>query len=241
MIVNLTKNGWEIIYHRAHALLAAQIAGQWEDTAGEIPLVETITAISHHDDLEREWEGNHLTDFGAPLDFRLDTSFSIPKMQSHIADARYRSRWVALLVSMHTCYLNQCRREQSKEMAQFLDEQAEFQKQWRRSLGITKDLADKAYTFMRWCDRLSLILSERNLPDSERWVEITNGPDGSRYDVMQRADGTVCVMPWPFKNNEFTVYVDALYLTTMQFESNETFTNLLQEAPAKRVEWKFIK
>lgn len=29
MIVNATRNGWEIIYLRAHALLAAQLAGQW--------------------------------------------------------------------------------------------------------------------------------------------------------------------------------------------------------------------
>jgi hypothetical protein len=30
MIVNLSKDGWDIIYHRAHALLAAQLAGQWQ-------------------------------------------------------------------------------------------------------------------------------------------------------------------------------------------------------------------
>ena len=30
MIVNLQSQGWEVIYHRAHALLAAQIAGYWD-------------------------------------------------------------------------------------------------------------------------------------------------------------------------------------------------------------------
>lgn len=29
MIVNLTTDGWDVIYHRAHALLAAQLGGQW--------------------------------------------------------------------------------------------------------------------------------------------------------------------------------------------------------------------
>jgi Protein of unknown function (DUF3891) len=29
MIVNPTQKGWQVIYHRAHALLAAAIAGQW--------------------------------------------------------------------------------------------------------------------------------------------------------------------------------------------------------------------
>ncbi|WP_445240256.1 DUF3891 family protein [Microcoleus vaginatus] len=30
MIANLTATGWEIIYHRAHALLAAQLGGTVE-------------------------------------------------------------------------------------------------------------------------------------------------------------------------------------------------------------------
>jgi hypothetical protein len=72
MIVNQTKNGWEIIYHRAHALLAAQIGGQWDKTKAPAHFYETIAAISHHDDLEKEWEDAQLTDAGAPLDFTLD-------------------------------------------------------------------------------------------------------------------------------------------------------------------------
>ncbi len=56
MIVNLIENGWEVIYHRAHALLAAQLASQWRRADAPARLYETIAAISHHDDLEREWE-----------------------------------------------------------------------------------------------------------------------------------------------------------------------------------------
>ena len=66
MIVNLTEEGWEVIYHRAHALLAAQIAGYWNTPDDTAHLVETIAAIAHHDDLEREWQSNHLTKAGAP-------------------------------------------------------------------------------------------------------------------------------------------------------------------------------
>ncbi len=56
MIANLTPTGWEIIYHRAHAWLAAQLGGQWKRSKSPIRLYETIAAISHHDDLEKEWE-----------------------------------------------------------------------------------------------------------------------------------------------------------------------------------------
>ncbi|MBD3561045.1 DUF3891 family protein, partial [Planktothrix sp. FACHB-1355] len=62
MIVNQHENGWEVIYHRAHALLAAELAGQWREKDRPLRWIETIAAISHHDDLEREWEGNHLTE-----------------------------------------------------------------------------------------------------------------------------------------------------------------------------------
>jgi hypothetical protein len=66
MIVNLQSDGWEIIYHRAHALLAAQIAGHWDLSKKTYRLYETIAAIAHHDNLEKEWEENQLTEAGAP-------------------------------------------------------------------------------------------------------------------------------------------------------------------------------
>ncbi|WP_243902450.1 DUF3891 family protein [Aetokthonos hydrillicola] len=51
MIVNQHQKGWEVIYHRAHALLAAQIAGHWHPKLRPIRWLETIAAISHHDEI----------------------------------------------------------------------------------------------------------------------------------------------------------------------------------------------
>ncbi|MEH2056182.1 MAG: DUF3891 family protein [Nostoc sp.] len=59
MIVNATPYGWKVIYHRAHALLAAQLAGQWKRQDAPARLYETIAAISHHDDiLQVKFESN---------------------------------------------------------------------------------------------------------------------------------------------------------------------------------------
>lgn len=110
MIANLVENGWEVIYHRAHALLAAQIAGHWHQKDRPERLIETVAAISHHDDLEREWEGNHLTEAGAPLDFTLDKETDLKKLATLTQNSRYRGRWVALLISMHTSFLNEGKR-----------------------------------------------------------------------------------------------------------------------------------
>ena len=245
MIVNATPNGWEVIYHRAHALLAAQLAGQWRRKDAPARLYETIAAISHHDDLEKEWEEDILTEAGAPLDFTLttkkDVEIGIKKLADLAKNARYRGRWVALLISMHISRLNESSRGQFPELDKILDEQLQNQQRWRKELGIEKEEVDAAYAFMQWCDRLSLILCQQELPDDERFLEISKGPEGQRYDIMQRSDNLVVVQPWPFQDDKFTVNVEACDLSQIKFKSSAELTQALQEAPIKVLEWTFVK
>ena len=241
MIANQHEKGWEVIYHRAHAMLAAQLAGHWNAKDRPIRWLETIAAISHHDDLEREWEGNHLTEAGGPLDFTLDKTTNLDRLRSLTQNSRYRGRWVAMLISMHTSFLNEGKRGESPELDRFLDEQLENQKQWRKELGLTKDEAANAYAFFEWCDRLSLILCNHELPDGERALEISSRLNDTRYDVIQRSDRSVTVQPWTFQEREFTVNVEACYLDQMQFSSNDELTEALQTAKIKPLEWKFVK
>lgn len=241
MIANLTETGWEVIYHRAHALLAAQIAGEWRRSVTPARLYETIAAISHHDDLEREWEGNQLTEAGAPLDFTLDKETAVEKLRGLVNNARYRGRWVAMLISMHTSFLNEPKRGESAELDSFLDELLEQQQQWRQELQLDKSEVESAYAFMQWCDQLSLILCQRDLPAGGRALEISTFPDGKRYDVRQRDDGRVTVEPWPFNTEQFIVEVEASYLKQVKFTSNDELTAALQEAPLKVLQWTFEK
>jgi hypothetical protein len=245
VIVNATQNGWEVIYHRAHALLAAQLAGQWRRKDAPPRLYETIAAISHHDDLEKEWEEDNLTEAGAPKDFLLsskaDVRAGIQKLADLAKNALYRGRWVALLISMHISRLNEASRGQFPELDKLLDEQLENQQRLRKGLGIKKEEVDAAYAFMQWCDRLSLILCQQELPDDERFLEISKGPEGQRYDIMQRSDNLVVVKPWPFQDDRFTVNVEACDLSQVKFDSNTELTQALQEAPIKVLEWTFVK
>jgi len=245
VIVNATQNGWEIIYHRAHALLAAQLAGQWRRKDAPARLYETVAAISHHDDLEKEWEDYNLTKAGAPRDFTLmsdsDIEAGVEKNANLAKNALYRGRWVALLISMHISRLNEPSRGQSPKLDKLLDEQLENQKRWREELGIEKEEVDAAYAFMQWCDRLSLILCQHELPADERFLEITKGPDDRRYDIMQRSDRLVVVKPWPFQDDKFTVNIEACDLSQIEFESDAELTQALQQAPIKVLEWTFVK
>jgi hypothetical protein len=241
MIVHPTQTGWQVIYHRAHALLAAQIAGQWRRKDAPPRLYETIAAISHHDDLEKEWEENNLTKAGAPMDFMQDEETSFPRLRKHIQDSLYRGRWVAMLTSMHLARLTSALRGTSDEADTFLDEQAKNQQQWRKELEISQDDADSAYAFLQWCDRCSLILCQAELPADERALEISKAHDEKRYDIRQFENGLVTVEPWCFENDRFTVNVEVSYLNQIKFENNTSLTEALKEAPRKIVEWTFVK
>ena len=235
MIVNMKVDGWEIIYHRAHALLAAQIAAHWNQQDSPLRITDTIAAISHHDDLEKEWEEDQLTEAGAPKDFTKEGQTSAEKLIKHIEQALYRGRWVALLTSMHTCFLNQG--ADAADIVQFVKEQEKLQKQWRKELGISKAEADSSYQFMKWCDRLSLILCQQKIPSNQRKLEINDGPDGQKYYITKTEDGSITVTPWCFEQNEIKVYVETSHLSQVEFKDNAEITAALQNAPRQYKEW----
>ncbi len=192
----MKQDGWEIIYHRAHALLAAQIAAHWNQADSPQRITDTIAAISHHDDLEKEWEKDQLTEAGAPKDFTQEGQTSVEHLTKHIQESLYRGRWVALLTSMHTCFLNQG--SDSDDIVQFVKEQERRQKLWRKELGISKEEAQSSYQFMKWCDRLSLILCQGQIPMSQRKLEINDSPSGEKNYIIKTDDG-ITVIPWCFR------------------------------------------
>ena len=241
MIANLTENGWEVIYHRAHALLAAQIAGHWNRQKLPLRFYETLAAISHHDDLEREWKGEQITEAGAPLDFMLNSETSVTQLEEQITSSCYRGRWVTLLTSKHISFLNQASTDKAPELKKFLQKQTQLQKQLKKDLAVNDEDTEYAYQFMRWCDRASLILAQRQVPDVGRSLEITSGINGQRYDIHQVGEDLVTVEPWPFESDKFTVNVEACCLSELKYESSQALIEALQDAPIKTLEWTFIK
>ena len=235
MIVNMKQEGWEIIYHRAHALLAAQIAARWNRADSPQRITDTVAAISHHDDLEKEWSKDQLTEAGAPKDFTQEGQSSADKLEQHIEEALYRGRWVALLTSMHTCFLNQG--SDREDIAKFIEAQKELQQQWREELGISEEEASSAYQFMKWCDRLSLILCQHQIPMGQRKLEINDGPSGEKYYIVKSADGSINVVPWCFAEDKIKVYVETSHLSQLKFKDNEEITQALKNAPRQYKEW----
>lgn len=242
MIVNTTPDGWEVIYHRAHGLLAAQIGGQWMAATRPDRWVEIVAAIAGHDDLAKEWESDNVNAAGAPADFRQNTGDgSLEPFEELIQTALYRGRWVALLTSMHACFLQAPSRDNDPEARKFLDAQSKQQTTWRRQLKVSKKQADQAYAFMQWCDRLSLILALRQIPTRERELEISTAPDGTRHTIMQRLDGSLNVTPWPFQDDQFMVRCEATYLKQLKFKDNAALVKALKTGTVKELCWRFSK
>lgn len=242
MIVNPTVKGWEIIFQRAHELLAVQLGWHWQTDQRPLRWLETLTAIGDHDNQQDEWQrAEHINKAGAPMDFSQKV-FSLQQARNVVVVAQYKSRYVALLISMHVSYLYENMRGESEELDQLLDEQKQNQQEWRKTLKISKAEAEAAYRLLHWCDRCSLILCRRQLPEDERRLEVFQGPDTQTYHIWQRGhDQSLIVEPWPFIEKEFDVWVEARYLEQLSFKNDEELAKALMSKKPEELRWIFRK
>ncbi|EMR02622.1 hypothetical protein ADICEAN_02221 [Cesiribacter andamanensis AMV16] len=143
---------------------------------------------------------------------------------------------------MHISYLYESLRGSQKQIDQLLDEQKRQQQQWRRSLKLSKEKAEAAYRLLHWCDRCSLILCRRQLPEDERRLEVFQGPDRTVYHLWQRQkDQSIGVEPWPFLEKEFEVWVEARTLSQLEFKDDGALARALAEAKVEERRWLFRK
>ncbi|MVM30461.1 DUF3891 family protein [Spirosoma sp. HMF4905] len=237
MIVSSKDVGWEIIHQQAHGLLAFQIAMHWRPEIRPINWVETLVAITEHDDGQDSWQGrNHLTQAGAPMDFQLQ-HYSVAQARRMVEIALEKSRWNALMVSMHASFLYEPMRDKKKEIAGFLDQQRNNQRDWLRAMKATKQQAQYAYNFLQWCDAFSLILCQDLVPSAGRRIEISLGPDDIAYFLSEQANGSLLVDPWPFDIPSFGLAVEAFQLKQLAFTTDQQLYNAIQQAYILRKAW----
>lgn len=242
MIVNAVEEGWEIIFQRAHGLLAAKIADKLATGLRPDPTywIETLTAIAEHDDGQQTWNGkNHVTDKGAPLDF----SYHDPDLEQArkvVANGAYKSQWIALLTSMHTYYLYKPSAGKDQDVKIFLEEQEDYQKRLRRHLKMNKQEAEAAYTFMRWCDEFSLVLCRNQTPPQGRKLETGALPqDMPRFISAQ--ENFYTVTPWCFEEDEFELFTEACYLPKLSYKNDNELLEQILNSKVQIKSWRFIK
>ena len=242
MIVKLQPDGWEVIYQRAHGLLAVKLASHWREYERGPYWVDLLAAITQHDNNQKEVrDGSQLTQLGAPADFMVVRSSALEQARRVVDDASYQGRYVALMTSMHTSYIYRSKGENDSAFAAFLDEQKIAQKRWMLGLGLKKVEAERDYAIMQWCDRCSLILCEGEIPADARRLEVTPLPDGENSFIWQREDQALTVEPWPFATNVVEVSVEVSRLSQLEFESSDALYAALKEAPTTVRSWTFSK
>lgn len=239
MIVNQTKAGWDIIFQPAHALLAGKIAMQWKVSEHPEPWADVLSAIVDHDDGQRDWQTRaHLTDAGAPLDFT-HQKLDFAQAKRTVNNARYRSRWIALLTSMHTSALYERLRGTDAELDKFLDEQQNYQQKLRRNVGIRKDEAEKIYRLVFFCDACSLVLCKKEVPGNGNRLELAPTPEQQTAYISQRDGQQLSIDPWPFEADAFTVEVDVFRLRQLSFKDDQELYEALDQAEVINQQWMF--
>ncbi len=241
MIVNSTEAGWEIIFQRAHALLAGKIAMQWKISERPQPWTDVLSAIVDHDDGQRDWQTRqHLTEAGAPLDFTYQ-ELDLPQAKRTVSNARYRSRWIALLTSMHATALYERLRGTSSALDEFLDEQQHYQQKLRRNVGIRKEEAEEMYRLVFFCDACSLVLCKNEVPGNGNRLELAPIPGRQTAYIFQRDDDALSINPWPFEADTFTVEVDVFRLRQLSFKDDQELYEALDQAEVISQPWTFAR
>lgn len=249
MIVNAVPEGWEIIYQRSHALLAAVLVEAWSPEYRPKRWIETLAAIIQHDDQENYWQGaHHLSESGAPLNFdEVPLQTGKVKARTVIQNAAQQGIWVAWLISRHNSHLYEGQRGQDTELDAFLDEQITKRQTWLKALPETEKEMERIYRLFLWGDRLSLILCQRELEcepatnGDEVTLEICEGPDGEAHRVTRYPDGLLQLHPWRFHEDQLTFTAEARILKQRRFKDDDAFHEAVESAPSITREWTFAQ
>jgi hypothetical protein len=237
MIVNYTKAGWQIVTQRAHGLLAAQAALHWRKRDRPERWMETLLAIAEHDDASVELEADDLlTEQGGPVNFNMKL-FEADHCQRLLDLSLSKSRYIALLSSMHMVFLHQKEAQHNPQAKNFLDEQKKLQAQWQAELNITRVEANRVYGLLEWCDAFSLLLCQGEVQPENRVIEVSQGPDKKQYKLMQKKNGPLTIIPWPFESKAFTLRLEYRIIEQLQFEDCEAFKKAFLNAGVMEKVW----
>jgi len=236
MIVNYTNKGWEIITQRAHGLLAAQVAMHWAKKERPQRWTETILAIAEHDDARTELESDQLlTPQGGPLNFDMQL-FDPDHCRLMFHNSLSKSRYIALLTSMHMVFLFKKEANTNPLVKPFLKEQETLQKRWLKELHIDHDEVQRIYRLLEWCDAFSLLLSKHDVQPEERTIEISTGPSGASYHLISEGS-QLTVDPWPFEDTSFELRLEKRIIPQLKFKNNEEFKKQFLAAEVEEITW----
>ena len=243
MIVKQKKEGWEIVSHYTHGLLAGKIADQLKGSLKTPHWLDVLTAVIEHDDHLLDFkEQNYLTDNGSPMDFTMSsgTPTQILKHAKGVyADAIQKSQLTALLVGRHLSFLYDTMEVEG--MQRFLKNVEKKRKVQRKLYALNKTDEDALYDILLFCDRCSLILCEDQIPEVGRKLEINKTIDKNTYFISKNDKNKVKIDPWCFENDQFTLHFEYRILNRAAFKNNRELQQDLENAKVQIRSFQFEK
>ena len=246
MIVNYTAEGWMLIEQADHGRLAAAIAEQLADFPSLPYPDQTLVAIAQHDDHKvRMNAGSHVyvTSLGTPKDFAF-VPMHDPVREIEVSrrlGASYQQHpWMGLLASRHAEHLYRGQ-PTTRSLQNILDSESANRHVWLGKLGRLEEELERAYDVMRFCDRCSLILCQDRVPAMDRRLEITTLIEGTRYELCERADNTLSVAPWPFRETTFELAVTTTCLKQVTFQDDKELAEAMNRATRTTRSFKFVQ
>ena len=173
MIVNKNLEGWNIFFHRTHALLAFKIGMNIKESFWPVPRfrLDGLSAITDHDNGQPKWnKRDNLTQAGAPKDYRQPSPMALNEVKLLMSSCLHKSAFMSLMVSIHCRSIYKDKK--GKEIEKFISEQEALCESIIKHLEITSDQAEASYKIVRFCDELSLLLCQGDVPKEGRKIQL---------------------------------------------------------------------
>lgn len=222
MIVTKNLKGWNIFFHRAHALLAFKIGMNIKESFWPIPRfrLDGLSAITVHDDGQPDWnKKDNLTKAGAPLDYRQRSVMAIKEVNLMINRSLYKSAFMTLMISMHcrSIYKDQ----KGKEIEKFMVEQEALCMSILKHLAIDITDAEGCYQVVRFCDELSLMLCQGDVPTQGRKIQLEPLPGIDENFIKKDDEGILRLNEWCFDTPEFAISAEYYTTKKLSYDSDQ--------------------
>lgn len=233
MICRPVEGGWEIVFQRNHALLAAQMLVPWQGSPRPEPWLELCNACAHHDHGWNELDGDaRVDDRGQPVDFLhtpLDRTLAMSRRNLRSASAV--SQWCAILVARHAEYLYSSKND--PETDAYLAEVKAHRRQQMEKIGASDERVETLYELLQWADSLSLLVC---CPPSDFTRSLPLKAAGRNYQATRIGTDRWTLNPWPYAEAHLELHYETRTLAGSSFADDEELGRALREAPVDQRE-----
>ena len=220
--------GWEIIYQRNHALLAAEMLTPWPVDRRPQPWFELLNACSQHDHGWLESRLDSLVDEeGQPIDFlHMTTEATLAMSRRNLRNAEAQSRWCAILVARHLEYLFSAKDDSAT--AAMAQQTLSARHNWMKEVDASEAQVEELYELLSWADSLSLLVC---CQPSEFTESLALKAQGQEFQARPVRQDVWTLAPWPYLQDSLSLQYEVRLLEQERFGDAEALREALARAP----------